>query len=545
MMRFINITTILSLLVMYVLTSVISLHTPMHSDDYTYAITGIGIESHFKHYFTWSGRIVADYVSGLLLSINHTYRSLINAAALPILSLLIAKISSYLFEQKRYQTALIGIFVYLTYWLSNTNLGQTTFWVVGSANYIWTNIFICLFFMLICRKVYAEDKKTNTIIICIVGVFAGCSNENTGFVAVLFPLFLMSWNYINKKHTSKKLLAYTISSGLGYLLLVGSPGNKERAKYFTYWFETPFIERLKEHLYHRVPDMISQLWVSLLIIAILLVIYSFIKKQDQKNNSITLAAFFMVCALLSVLIMVASPTYPPRSGNGTLVFLLISISFMLNEIIQTKNGKLLSGSLLIVIALYFIPSYMDMKKIYAMTSLQDEVRQKIINEDLKKGVQEFSIPDFYFGKMLTPSQKFDTFHSDLGYGKFYGVHKIYKAKSNFDYSSILTAKEIATDSELIPGKTKLISIYLEKSKGALILKTNKDISAYNYIHGPMIYVNVTYNNGSTKNMKFWPSSIVLSYYSWTRLEVDLNNAKSITIGSVKENNILTTITITL
>lgn len=545
MMRFINITTILSLLVMYVLTSVISLHTPMHSDDYTYAITGIGIESHFKHYFTWSGRIVADYVSGLLLSINHTYRSLINAAALPILSLLIAKISSYLFEQKRYQTALIGIFVYLTYWLSNTNLGQTTFWVVGSANYIWTNIFICLFIMLLCKNSHNKDASVNPALVCLVGIFAGCSNENTGFVAVLFPLYLTLWNYITNKRISKEFVAYTISAGIGYLLLVGSPGNKERAKYFTYWYDTPFIERLKEHLYHRVPDMISQLWISLLLLAILLAIYALNKKTDNKSYGITHAIFFMVCALLSVLIMVASPTYPPRSGNGTLVFLLIAISFLLNEIFQTKNGKILSLSLLVIIALYYIPSYMDMKKTYAMTSLQDEVRQNIIQDDLKKGVKEFSIPDFYFGKMLTPSQKFDTFHSDLGYGKFYGVHKIYKAKSNFDYSSILSSKEIITDSELIPGKTKLLSVYIESNNDALILKTNKDISAYNYIHGPMIYVNVTYKNGSTKNMKFWPSSTVLSYYSWTRLEVDLNDAKSITIGSVKEDDVLTSIKIEL
>ncbi|WIJ55756.1 DUF6056 family protein [Enterobacter hormaechei] len=243
--------------------------------------------------------------------------------------------------------------------------------------------------------------------------------------------------------------------------------------------------------------------------------------------------------------MVASPTYPPRSGNGTLVFLLIAISFLLNEIFQTKNGKILSLSLLVIIALYYIPSYMDMKKTYAMTSLQDEVRQNIIQDDLKKGVKEFSIPDFYFGKMLTPSQKFDTFHSDLGYGKFYGVHKIYKAKSNFDYSSILSSKEIITDSELIPGKTKLLSVYIESNNDALILKTNKDISAYNYIHGPMIYVNVSYKDGHSKKMQFWPSSTVLSYYSWTRLEVDLKDAASLIIGSVKENDILSSISLSL
>ncbi|MEX9793588.1 DUF6056 family protein [Morganella morganii] len=545
MMRFINLITILTLVVMYGLTAIISLHTPMHSDDYTYAITGIGIESHFKHYFSWSGRIVADYVSGLLLSVNHTYRSLINAAALPILSLLIANISSYCFVHKKPQASLISFFVFLTYWLSNTNLGQTTFWVVGSANYIWTNIFICLFIMLLCKNSYNKGLKINPIFIFITGVFAGCSNENTGFVAILFPLYLATWNYIKNKNLKKELIFYAISSSIGYLLLVGSPGNKERAKYFTYWYDTPFIERLQEHLYHRVPDMISQLWISLLVIGILLIIYAFNKKSENKNHSIMHATFFMICALLSVLIMVASPTYPPRSGNGTLIFLLIAISFLLNDIIQTKNGKILSVSLICIITLYFIPSYINMKKTYAMTSLQDEVRQKIINEDLNKGVKEFAIPDFFFGKMLTPSQKFDTFHSDLGYGKFYGVHKIYKAKSNFDYSSILSSKEITSGSDIIPGKTKLLSAYIEKNNEALILKTNKDISAYNYIHGPMVYVNVTYRNGSTKNIRFWPSSTVLSYYSWTRLEVDLNNATSLTIGSVKENDILTSISISL
>lgn len=546
MMRFINITTILSLLIMYVLTSVISLHTPMHSDDYTYAITGIGIESHFKHYFTWSGRIVADYVSGLLLSINHTYRSLINAAALPILSLLIAKISSYLFEQKRYQTALIGIFVYLTYWLSNTNLGQTTFWVVGSANYIWTNIFICLFFMLICRKVYAEDKKTNTIIICIVGIFAGCSNENTGFVAVLFPLYLALCNYINNKRITKELIFYTISSGIGYLLLVGSPGNKERAKYFTYWYDTPFIERLKEHLYHRVPDMISQLWISLLIITILLVIYAFNKRPENKCISIVHAVFFMVCALISVIIMVASPTYPPRAGNGTLVFLLIAISLLLNAITQTKNGKILSVSLLIVLTLYFVPSYMDMKKTYAMASMQDEVRQKIIQENLKKGAKEFAIPDFYFGKMLTPSQKFDTFHSDVGYGKFYGVHKIYKAKSNFDYSIVNFAKYYNIQKQLIPAKVYLIGLYMDPTTGSIILKTDRSITAYNYIHGPKISIDVYYKNKTSPiKYEYWPESTILSYYSWTSFSVTPGEIERVVISPRDEKKELTHISLLL
>lgn len=40
---------------------------PIHSDDYRYYLLGISPESHFHHYMTWSGRIIADYTSALIL----------------------------------------------------------------------------------------------------------------------------------------------------------------------------------------------------------------------------------------------------------------------------------------------------------------------------------------------------------------------------------------------------------------------------------------------------------------------------------------------
>lgn len=42
-------------------------YTPIHSDDYRYYLLGISPESHFHHYMTWSGRIIADYTSALIL----------------------------------------------------------------------------------------------------------------------------------------------------------------------------------------------------------------------------------------------------------------------------------------------------------------------------------------------------------------------------------------------------------------------------------------------------------------------------------------------
>ena len=136
-------------LLMYVLTLGIALHTPMHSDDYAYALKGISLESHINHYFTWSGRVIADYISGFILFIdNHYIRAAINSLAPVLLTFCLTKIG-YTTTNKQSSSGFIvvSIIIFLTYWISNTNIGQTTFWLVGSANYLWTNVILCLFLL--------------------------------------------------------------------------------------------------------------------------------------------------------------------------------------------------------------------------------------------------------------------------------------------------------------------------------------------------------------------------------------------------------------
>jgi len=81
------------------------------------------------------------------------------------------------------------------------------------------------------------------------------------------------------------------------------------------------VDRLDEHFYSRAPEMMGMLWIPLLIIGVSLLAgcLNAVEKDTLKSRVICSAAF-LSASLLSVAMMAAAPGYPPRSGNGTLVF---------------------------------------------------------------------------------------------------------------------------------------------------------------------------------------------------------------------------------
>jgi len=51
----------------FTLVFLITKETPIHSDDLWYSSIGMDWSNNYKHYMTWSGRVVADYTSCILL----------------------------------------------------------------------------------------------------------------------------------------------------------------------------------------------------------------------------------------------------------------------------------------------------------------------------------------------------------------------------------------------------------------------------------------------------------------------------------------------
>ena len=170
-------------------------YIPFHSDDYSYFLKGTSFKAHLEHYLGWSGRFIADYISSVMLNyFSKPIYMAINSFALIIVIIALSFLPPIIMKQKLIDknSWLMLWFLFITYWIANPNLGQTTFWLVGSANYLWTIMWASLYFLfllyLLTQEKEIDFKKS--ILLILLGFFAGLSNEATSISSVLFTIIL-------------------------------------------------------------------------------------------------------------------------------------------------------------------------------------------------------------------------------------------------------------------------------------------------------------------------------------------------------------------
>ncbi|EBP9905167.1 hypothetical protein AXK62_22975, partial [Salmonella enterica subsp. enterica] len=146
---------------------VLNYYTPLQSDDYGYAILGYNLEAHLHHYLTWSGRIVADFISPTLLLINNKFL----IAAIQTLGVLLVLLLISKFDNKAKRLYILSV-ISIVFFLSHPSFGQSNLWIVGSANYLWTSVL----YVFVAKEVigYVQNKKINPIAYP-VSLLAGCT----------------------------------------------------------------------------------------------------------------------------------------------------------------------------------------------------------------------------------------------------------------------------------------------------------------------------------------------------------------------------------
>lgn len=485
--------------IIFILMLIPSMFTPMQSDDYSYALMGASVKDHYSHYIHWSGRLVADYVSGTMLAyLPHWLYEIINAAGVSALILAIAQLPKYIIGSEDSKSSFFGpIIIFLLYWIANPNLGQTSFWIVGSANYMWTNLFICIYFMTLFSLLRAKSSSKSYAMVAVIGLIAGCSNENTAMVTILITAFAF---FIEKDGNRKLLITGLLSLTVGAAILLLAPGNAVRATRFKSWYSKSFPDRFDIHFYERLPELMGSFWQVYIAIIVLLIAGTVGKHIKDRTKLYSLV--FFAGALAANCAFLFAPGIPARSNNGALILTLISMSFIISSSIRHSSwqNKVALSSVSLMCLFYFIPSYLFLTNTWIVGDRQAQIRNEIIKTNLDKGVKNFNIPDFEFTKLSKKLDAFDLYHS-FAFAKYHGADKIGLFKVGFDYSPAYFSKPLDININLTGDLTLKSAYFGDDGYGIgphVIFEFNKPL--YPALkNNEMITIHIVSKSGKTVN----------------------------------------------
>ncbi|SEI97937.1 hypothetical protein SAMN05216514_10747 [Kandleria vitulina] len=442
----------------------VAYQVPLLSDDYSYFLKGLSLHAHIDHYLNWSGRFITDYTSSFLLNVfkSPIYMAL-NSLVLIVVIMMISILPNIVRKEKKITrcSSIIFWIIFMLYWVSNPNLGQTSFWLVGSANYLWTLMWASIYFVYF-LSLLVNDTKTGIrqyVALSVLGIFAGLSNEALGISVVLFTIsmFFMFW-----KEKKQSLIVGLLSSGIGYAIMYFAPGNYARLtnEAFAGWRDLSNVDKVLTHIFERMSVALGGFYIVYLVLILMLIAVLWVRNGDKIDEKSYIFSFiFCVLSVCSIAVFVAAPFMPPRGENTSLYFALLAVSFVANILIDTKTRKrfIPLSALAAVCGVYFVFSYAFVSYAYIQTNTQSVIREGIIKDAKNSGNDTAIIPDWYFTRLAKDSDKFDMFRSGA-MPTYYGLNNIEWKNINFNYAVIKNAKPINVNKKLKNGLT-LTNIY--------------------------------------------------------------------------------------
>ncbi|CAH5919791.1 hypothetical protein AI2916V1_4115 [Enterobacter cloacae] len=506
---------LISIFIVFLLVLIIQLLTPFHSDDFGFYLKGYSFETLHHVYMTWSGRLFSDFTGSLVMSIkDKTIISLINACAFTSLIVVLTKLP---LENKN--NWFVFVLLFMLYWIDNPSLSQTSFWVVGSANYLWTNLLAYSWLYLYFRYGSTSDVKMKALLL-LMAFITGMTTENlsTSIFGVLFLYNALNFyreRKINWLSVSQMLL---LLAGVGVLLL--APGNFVRSSSCCFdFYSQPLITRITNHFPGKfISEMME--YKHVIVLTAISICYGLYKKKDM-----TLPLLFVIGAIASNAMLFASPTNTGRVLNTGLVMMLASLSFALNSLSGFKVCRFAiyvsSVVSFVMFAQSYSNNYQSIKRVFA----QDQIRTQMIKDGYD------AIPYFYQGSIEKESDKLDIFFNAKAISEFYGATKeVGLIDLPFDYSLMTQQKTDINDSYFLNFR-RLDDVFLFEV-------ANSDVKFENYI----LFFRLTMADGSVENHDFIP---VLRNYkghlyinSW-KVDTKGKEMKSFEIGfydpKLKEN----------
>jgi len=389
------------------------------------------IISQYEHYYTWGGRSVNHSIAQFLLLIGSPFNKILNSLAYVALTFAI-----YFLVKKKNGAHNLSLYVLINIliFFFQPVLGSTVLWITGSSNYLWGTLIILLFLFpyksLYDTQAYNKSSVLKVFLMFLGGIIAGWTNEN---MAAVMIFLLIAFGIYLKIHKRKvPLWFYSGLSGaiIGFCFMISAPGNYARYSIALQEQGIQYEPKLAL-LFNQFSTAISGIFFHLsgviIIYFIMLLLYSFFGKKD--NKIIVLSFTFSIAALLGVLAMTFSPNFPERAWFGIIIFLIIAIALIYNNldfrIDFIRQLRLIVISLsLVVLAGYYISGYKDLaktKKIY-------DQREQVVLEGKKNGIFDFTFPEGVKSKSRINNVYELSYDADYWtncyYCRYYGINSV-------------------------------------------------------------------------------------------------------------------------
>lgn len=296
---------------------------PLHS-------LGDVVESQVWHFFNWGGRCVTHGVLQLTLMSGELCADILNLLMILLLTYMVCVVI-----QRR--DSLTFLMVHAMIYALNANLTMSMLWQSGTANYVYSSVWILLFMTPFLRSLQKPGCRTMPFAaywLVPIGLMAGWSNENMGPVCFLLALgviiYIKKWK---KRKIEGWMLSGVFSSFLGSVLVVAAPGNFVRSAAIP-------AQTIGDRLYSMLTAGTDYLLPS----ALCAVTVVLIKAVCLRTKPDMVQWALIIMAVLSYGAMVLSPHYPDRATFGTMILCIALSVSALGDIVAAEAERGRAGA---------------------------------------------------------------------------------------------------------------------------------------------------------------------------------------------------------
>lgn len=313
--------------------------TPMMGEDFALSINynqkiGLSISEKIPRVFqyivyhanTWNTRI-GEALAIVFLSLDKAIFNVLNTCFFIILSLLTTLFALGPQDAKDvWKVLFFTSFSMIIYLVFLPALGESIFWLTGSTNYLWALVFQISFLFLYDKWLEQSTLLRRTlqiIIMSILGISAGLSNENTGIVIILVCIitaFFQKKTNIRKTSLGNNIgLLFFI---LAYIFLLFAPSTQTRRSYYNqvYGIDKVGMPVLLDRMLAIISQFISQYKALLIVIGVLFFLMIIFNRTKSKIAWFDLLIknrlhLLVTLSFLSIFDMIVVPLYDKKEWD--------------------------------------------------------------------------------------------------------------------------------------------------------------------------------------------------------------------------------------